>query len=248
MRTQLIPLLGLVLFPALLQANSAENLLVDAEISRGVLSSNGIEWTVRARTVTKGQQESFTLQVKTQEDKALAEILSPESSKGSKYLLSGGGMWFYRQGTKRPVSIPRRNRVAGDAAIGDIASTSFLEEYRIESTEQDSFNGESCTVYSLKQKLGKRPAYSTIKLWVSNSARVSRQAHFFTPSGKHIRTATYKHNSRITVRGRSVPFISELKVTDLLGTPKSTTLNFTNYRIVSSFPKDTFDLKSMAGS
>lgn len=249
MRIQTLAILSLALvLPGISIADDAYDLLVDAEISRGVLGANGIEWTVQANTVSSGTREDFTLEVRSQGDQALAEILAPASSKGSKYLLSDGDMWFYRQGSKRAVSVPRRNRIAGDAAIGDIASTSFLEEYKISSTSKDTYNGEACTVITLDQKGGKRPAYSKVDLWISNSARVLRKAHFYTPSGKHIRTATYQHGNSVTVSGRSVPFISKLEVTDLLGTPKTTTLRFTNYRIVSSFAKSTFDVKAMADS
>jgi len=246
MRIQVLASLLLAL-PATLLADKDYDLLVDAEISRGVLGSNGIQWTVQATNTENGSTQNFTLVVKSQGTNALAEITAPSDSAGSKYLLSDGDMWFYRAGNKRAVSVPRRNRVAGDAAIGDIASTSFLMEYEITGTEKGSYGGESCTVFTMEQKRGARPAYSRIKLWVSNSARVIRQAHFFTPSGKHIRTAEYQHSNSITVSGRSVPFISRLEVTDLLGTPKKTVLRFTNYRI-TSFPSGIFDKKDMADS
>ena len=227
-------------------ANADEQLLRDAEISRGVLSSNGIEWTVQGRSDEKGDTSNAKLIVKSQGSQARAEIVEPATSAGKQYLLTNGEMYFYRPGAKRAVKVPRRQRVAGDASIGDVASAGFLNEYKIGSESTEQLNGEACTVFDLVAKGGGRPSYSKIKLWVSNSARVSRQAHFFTASGKHLRTATYQHNSRVTVGGKSIPFLSKLTVKELLGTPKTTTLTYTGYKFVS-FPKGTFDVNSIGG-
>lgn len=246
MRTSI--LLTTISLAAATLVSADEKLLHDAEVSRGVLSSNGIEWTVQGQSVSKGEATTGKLVVKAQGAHALATVLAPESSEGKQYLLSNGEMYFYRPGAKRAVKVPKRQRVTGDASIGDVASASFLDEYQIAGTSTEKLGAEDCTVFELKAKTGSRPSYSKIKLWVSNSARVSRQAHFFAASGKHLRTAKYEHNSKVTVGGKSIPFLSKLTVEELLGTPKTTTLTYTGYKF-TSFPAATFDVDSMgAGS
>lgn len=235
---------SLALF-TLASARADEQLLRDAEISRGVLSANGIAWTVNAEGSERGETRNAKLIVKAQGPYALAEIVEPADSAGKKYLLSGGEMYFYRPGASRPVKVPRRQQVTGDASIGELASASFLDEYQIASTGSEDLNGETCTVFDLEAKAGAKPTYAKIKLWVSNSARVSRQANFFTASGKHLRTATYEHNSSVTVGGKAIPFLSKLTVQELLGTPKTTILTYSAYKL-TSFPEGTFDLDAMA--
>ncbi|MEM7011356.1 MAG: outer membrane lipoprotein-sorting protein, partial [Verrucomicrobiota bacterium] len=224
--------------------NADEKLLHDAEVSRGVLSANGIEWTVQGKSTSKGETTTAKLIVKAQGPHALATLVEPDTSAGKQYLLSNGEMYFFRPGAKRAVKVPKRQRVTGDASIGDLASASFLDEYQIAGTTTEKLGDEECTVFELKAKPVSRPSYSEIKIWVSNSARVSRQAHFFAASGKHLRTAKYEHNSKVTVGGKSIPFLSKLTVEELLGTPKTTTLTYTGYKF-KAFPASTFDVVSM---
>ncbi len=240
--------LSIVLF-GLLGASWAQvsqddrDLLHDAEASRGVLAKNGLQWTVDAASTEKGETETAKLLVKTQGNNALAEILVPETSAGKKYLVSGGDMWFSKPGV-RAVPINKRMQLAGRAAIGEIASSSFLQEYNIAKASPAERNGESCTLFELKKRPG--ATYAKVLIWVSNEQRVSREAHFFTISGKHIRTATFEHKAKIKAGGKVIPFLSGLMVTELLGTPKSTVLNFTKYKIFpGGFPESTFDRKAM---
>ena len=75
---------------------------------------------------------------------------------------------------------------------------------------------------------------------------MAREAHFFTISGKHIRTAKFEHKAKIKAGGKVIPFLSGLTVTEQLGTPKSTLLSFTKYKIFpGGFPDSTFDRKAM---
>ena len=221
--------------------SSEQSLLDDAEIRRGVRFSSGMQWTVNAGSQSPKEDANATLIVRTQGGKAAAEVVEPSTSAGKKYLLTGGQMYFYRPGTKRAVLVPRRQQVAGDAAIGDIASISFLQEYSPESATKATLKGESCTQFELNARPGATASYDKILLWVSNSDRVSRKAEFYTRTGKLIRTATFQHNASITIGGKEVPFLSKVEVVEMLGTPKTTVLSFRDYK-TKNFPAETFEV------
>jgi len=226
---------------------SEQALLNDAEVRRGVRFSSGMQWTVAAGSKSPGGATNATLIVRSQAGKAAAEIVAPPSSAGNKYLLTGGQMYFYRTGTKRAVPVPRRQQVAGDAAIGDIASISFLQEYAPAAASKATLSGEACTKFELKARPGSSASYDKIELWVSNDQRVSRKAEFFTRTGKHIRTATFEHKASITISGKSIPFLSKLEVVEMLGTPKTTILSFKDYK-TKNFPAETFEVDHLSAA
>jgi hypothetical protein len=223
---------------------SEQALLNDAEVRRGVRFSSGMQWTVAAGSKSSGTDANATLIVRSQAGKAAAEVVSPPSSAGKKYLLTDGQMYFYRPGTKRAVPVPRRQQVAGDAAIGDIASISFLQEYSPAAATKATLDGEACTKFELRARPGTSASYDRIELWISNDQRVSRKAEFFTRTGKHIRTATFEHKASITVSGKTLPFLSKLVVVEMLGTPKTTVLSFKDYK-TRNFPAETFEVEHL---
>ena len=229
-------------FPALAEITSSQqSLLDDAEIRRGVRFSSGMQWTVNAGSQSPKEDANATLIVKTQGGKAAAEVVEPATSAGKKYLLTDGQMYFYRPGTKRAVLVPRRQQVAGDAAIGDIASISFLQEYSPAAAHKVTLKGEACTQFELTARPGTSASYDKILLWVSNEDRVSRKAEFYTRTGKLIRTATFQHTASITIGGNAVPFLSRVEVVEMLGTPKTTVLSFRDYK-TRNFPAEIFEV------
>lgn len=230
-------------------SQTAQDAVRQAEIHRGVLPDSGIEWTVSAKSESDAESREAILLVRTQNNRSLAEIVAPESSKGKKYLLADGNMYFYRPGTSRPVSVPTRQQVAGDAAIGDIASTSFLTEYSPTAVEPGTYQGERCGIFQLDAKKGLTvsASYSQIKLWISEREHVIRKAEFYTKTGRLIRTGLFFYKSSVTYDGRSIPFLSSLQVIQQLGTSKTTTLQFSGYKL-KSFPTALFTKDSLCGN
>lgn len=225
-------------------SQSAVDLIREAEIHRGVLPDTGLEWTVAAKSETDAETKEATLLVKTQNGRSLAEIQTPDSSKGKKYLLADGTMYFYRPGTSRPVNVPPRQQVAGDAAIGDIASTSFLAEYQPINVQPGNHEGDRCAVFQLTAKKTLAASYAHIMLWISERDRVIRKAEFYTKTGRHIRTALFFYQATLSYNNKPIPFLSNLEVIQLLGTPKTTRLQFSACKL-TSFPPDLFTKDSL---
>ena len=53
-------------------------------------------------------------------------------------------IWFVKPGLRRPVSISARQRLSGDAANGDIASTNYARDYEGTLAGEEAVNGEPC--------------------------------------------------------------------------------------------------------
>lgn len=219
-------------------------LLRDAEGARGDLEGTGIAWIVEATSHEEGETAAMKLKVITQSSKVFAEILEPEGSKGMKYIVVDGQMWYHKPNLSRPVPISRRQRVIGKAAVGDIAAMSFLDDYTADAVEPGEYEGEACAVFDLVEK-SKEANYPRIRYWVSQERRVGVKAEFFTASGARLRTATMTYDNRLEVAGKEKVFLSEMVVSEELGTAKATRLVYGHHEI-ADFPDDLFDYMKLA--
>ncbi len=219
-------------------------LLKDAEGARGDLGGLGIVWIVDATSVEQEEEQSMKLRVITQDSKVFAEILEPESSKGTKYIVADGKMWYHKPNLSRPVPISRRQRLIGRAAVGDIAAMSFLDDYSVDSVADGEFNGEACRVFSLVEN-SKDANYPKIEYWVSKERRVGTKAEFFTVSGARLRTATMKYDNVLMVEGGERVFLSEMVVVEEQGGEKETRMVYGEH-LIKQFPEEYFDYQKLA--
>ena len=143
--------------------------LLAAEQARGILTGSGVRWTVN---VTGNKNAKFV--ATSQGGKIFAEVIEPADAQGRKYLAeSDGNMWFWKPGLSRPVAVSKRQRLSGDAAIGDIASTSYVDGYKITGTEDGEVNGEAATIYTMEaNSLG--DTYAKIRYWVTKNGNLGK--------------------------------------------------------------------------
>ncbi|HQW28115.1 MAG TPA: outer membrane lipoprotein-sorting protein [Verrucomicrobiales bacterium] len=209
--------------------------LLEAEQARGILTGNqGVQWTVEV-SGTKNAKFVAT----SQGGKIFAEVFEPDDAKGRRYLAeSDGDMWFWKPGLSRPVSVSKRQRLSGDAAIGDIASTSFVDGYKVEKQEAGDVNGEAATVYTMKSN-SPGDTYAMIKYWVTTKGNLGKKAEFYAKSANLIRSSSMDYKN--TANGR--PFLSQMKIDDS-GT--TITLKFSEVKI-GSFPSDLFARDNLGG-
>ena len=186
-------------------------LLLDAERYRGVMTGEqGVQWRVDVENSGGQGAKNATFMAVSQGNKIYAEVILPEAAKGRKYIASSdGNMWFWKPGLSRPVAVYRRQRLTGDAAIGDIASTSFVDGYTVVSASAGEVDGEAAVVYTLKAD-SIMDTYHQIKYWVTKETHLGKKAEFYTRTGSLLRTSkmTYKNE----VDGK--PFLSKMVVTD----------------------------------
>jgi len=209
--------------------------LLEAEKARGIQMGNqGVQWTVNV-SGTKNAKFVAT----SQGGKIFAEVIEPADATGRRYLAeSDGVMWFWKPGLSRPVSVSKRQRLSGDAAIGDIASTSFVDGYKVDVQESGEVNGESATVYTMKSN-SPGDTYAMIKYWVTTKGNLGKKAEFYAKSGTLIRSSTMDYKN--TANGR--PFLSQMAIVDG-GT--TITLKFSDVQI-GSFPANLFTRENLGG-
>jgi hypothetical protein len=147
-------------------------------------------------------------------------------------------MWFWKPGLSRPVSVSKRQRLSGDAAIGDIASTSYVDGYKVTGSEVGEVNGEAATVYTMEaNSLG--DTYAKIKYWVTKNGNLGKKAEFYAKSGNLVRSSTMDYQNKANGR----PFLSKMVVADGGNT---ITLAFSGVEL-GNFPASLFTRENLGG-
>jgi hypothetical protein len=216
-----------------------KEILRQADQARGNL--NGIIWNIKITTNENGSLETRGLTVKVKKNNTLARFTSPAAMNDRLVLMKDRNMWFIRSGLKKPVSLSPRQKLLGDAANGDIASTNYVEDYEAALLGEETFKSEACYVLDLKA-INKNVTYDRIKYWVSKDRRAGVRAEFYTLSGKLFKTADFKYDNRVKINGQEeAPFVSELVIHDAIQQDRTTTMNYSNIR-VEDIPDSAFNL------
>jgi hypothetical protein len=218
---------------------SVQEILRASDRARGNLG--GIIWNIIITTNEDGAKESRGMTVKVKKNNTLARFTNPANMNDRMVLMVDRNMWFIRSGLKKPVSLSPRQKLIGDAANGDIASTNYVEDYEGTLIGEENVHAEPCYVLDLKAA-SKNVTYDRIKYWVSKARQVGVKAEFYTLSGKLFKTADFKYDNRIKVNGQEeIPFVSELIIHDSIQKDRITTMTYSNIK-VEAIPDSTFNL------
>jgi hypothetical protein len=218
--------LATALAPAPVEATEpdATALLKSSDRARGG-GLPGLLWEVDILTRTGGEQQTdMKMRLKAADNASLAETLEPVRSKGSKMLQVGRNMWLSKPGLKKPLPISPRQRLTGQAAIGDLAATNYARDYTATLLKEDSSKGEPCYVLDLKA-INNQTTYDRVHYWVSKARGVAVHAEFLSLGGKRLKSADFEYGNTIEVDGRHAPFVSKMAISDDL-TDATTTLNY----------------------
>lgn len=218
---------------------SAEKILRESDRGRGG-NLPGIVWNIHIEAVDEGVPQTRDIRVKADSHNSLVEFLAPPKVKDQKMLMRERNMWFIRSGIRKPVPISTRQKLTGQAANGDIASTNYSGDYTPTLLREERFSEEECYLLDLKAA-NKWVTYDRILYWISKTRLVGVKAEFYTLSGKLFKSATFEYKNEITYDGKTIPFISKMIITDALEPSNITTMEYTNIKI-ESLPPSTFDL------
>ena len=225
--------------PLVAQERSVKDLLRASDRARGNL--DGIVWNITITSTEDGASESRGMTVKVKKNNTLARFTSPANMNDRMVLMVDRNMWFIRSGLKKPVSLSPRQKLLGDAANGDIASTNYVDDYHGVLLGEETVQSEPCYVLDLKAA-NKNVTYDRIKYWVSKERLVGVQAEFYTLSGKLFKTAAFKYDNRISIDGQeAIPFVSELVIRDAIQKDRVTTMTYGKIR-VEPIPDSVFNL------
>ena len=225
--------------PLTAQERPVQDILRSSDRARGNL--DGIVWNITITTNEEGASDSRGMTVKVKKNNTLARFTSPANMNDRMVLMVDRNMWFIRSGLKKPVSLSPRQKLLGDAANGDIASTNYVDDYHAVLLGEETVRKEPCYVLDLKAA-NKNVTYDRIKYWVSKERLVGIQAEFYTLSGKLFKTAEFKYDNRISIDGQdAIPFVSELIIRDAIQKDRVTTMTYSHIK-VEPIPDSTFNL------
>ncbi|MEK7357543.1 MAG: outer membrane lipoprotein-sorting protein [Bdellovibrionota bacterium] len=190
----------------------ALKLLKSADKARGN-EKLGLTWTCRLSTTEDGEKSEREFLIKAQGDNSYVEATQPSRTKGEVYIFNDRSMWFFKPSLKRPVSISPRQKLSGQAANGDIASTRYSRDYDATIEKAEVYDGEKTHVLMLKAK-SNNLTYDRIRYWISDSKQLAVKAEFLTLQGQVFKTATIAYDNSIKIGSSVQPFVSRMTITD----------------------------------
>lgn len=205
-------LILLLAIPFVAHADLATDLLKSSDRARGAVK-DGVQWTAEIATEENGESNNREFNIKAKGDDAYVEATKPAKNKGEVYIFNDRNMWFFKPSLKKPVSISARQKLTGQAANGDIASTHYARDYAAVIEKTESLNGEKMHVLMLTAK-SKNLTYDKIRYWISDKTKLAMKAEFLTLQGKPFKVGLLKYGNTLTSGGETFPFISELMISD----------------------------------
>jgi outer membrane lipoprotein-sorting protein len=206
------------------QAPSAEQLLRDADRARGGLAT-GITWNATVEATEEGTTTTRTFLVKARGNDALVESLAPPRYRGEIMLFNDRTIWFVKPGLRKPVSISARQRLSGEAANGDIASTNYARDYEGTIVGEEEVNGEPAYRLDLKAR-SRNVTYDRIRYWVSRKRHLGLRAEFLTVGGDLFKSATFQYGNRMKSPAGEFEFVSKMAIQDATGAGGTTIISF----------------------
>lgn len=200
----------------------------------------GLSWEVQVLNTRPGEEaQEMRLRIKAANTSSVAETLEPMRSRGSKMLQVERNMWLTKPGLKKPIPISPRQRLTGQASIGDIAATNYARDYSARFVREETIGEERCHVLELTA-LNRQSTYDRLLYWISVGRGVGVRAEFYSLSGKRLKQADFDYANHTDVHGRKVPFISRMMITDAL-TEERTTLDYSQIKVQAISPSE-FDV------
>lgn len=222
--------LSLLMFQLVQAQDLATELLKASDQGRGGVAG-GVQWEAEIQTFENGDESKREFLVKAKNQDAYVEATAPAKNKNEIYLFNTRQMWFFKPSLKKPVSISARQKLSGQAANGDIASTNYARDYKAKMEKTEVINGEKFHVLLLKAN-AKNLTYDQIRYWVSEKTRLAMRADFLTLQGKTFKIGQLEYKNKLNVKGKSIPFVSQLTITDAKFNKNKSIIKYSNPSLV----------------
>jgi outer membrane lipoprotein-sorting protein len=240
-------ILTLLSFSFLTQWSHAETVDVQkileySDRTRGGIKE-GLEWNVKLNSVEDGETTEREFFVKNKIDDAYVESKAPQKFKGEVFLFNGRTIWFFKTGLRKPVAISARQKLSGVASNGDIASTNYVRDYTGTFVKLENLNNEECLLLHLKSKADDT-TYDQINYWVSKKTGLALKADFLSLDGKMLKSAYFTYKNQITYKGKTFPFVSEMKIVGGKNSKNQSTLAYSAPK-VKNHPDSLFNVNNL---
>ncbi len=219
----------LPLFPALAsESPNVDELMKASDRFRGGLTV-GVTWNITIETLEDGEASVSKYEVRAKGMNALAECVNPPRCKGEVVLFNNRNLWFLKPGVKKPVAVSARQRLSGQAANGDIASTNYARDYVANFDKEVMLGRTPAYVLNLKAR-DKNVTYDKIRYWISKDKKLALKAEFLTLSGELFKSATFEYGNSLTSAGKKIPFVSQMVIVDAAFPKNITTIKYESPR------------------
>jgi outer membrane lipoprotein-sorting protein len=213
-----LPFCLLLLIPLAAGAQTPASILEKSDRSRGGASS-GISWKISLKA---GESQASEYDVKVKGVNVLAKCTAPARQKGETFLFNDRNLWIHKPGLKKPVSLSPRQRLSGQAANGDIATTNYARDYEAKVEDEETVGGKPAWKLFLQAK-EKNVTYDKIRYWVTKKDFLGVKAEFLTLEGKPFKLANFTYGH--TLPGSKVPFVSQMEIRDV-SSGETTTITY----------------------
>lgn len=204
----------------------ANQLLKDSDRARGTAqATKGISWKAHIHSEDNGNLSDIEYLIKVRGDNAIAEALSPARNKGQITLFNNRNVWFYKLGLKKPIAISPRQKLSGQAANGDIASTNYARDYLGTIVSEESIDGIETYKLLLKAQ-AKDVTYDQIIYWVSKDKHLAVKADYLTVNGDVFKRAQFVYEERLLIKEKTIPFVSKMTIRDAKNPKNFTVLTY----------------------
>ena len=224
------------------RADLALDLLKASDQGRGGLKE-GIEWTAEITTFDGEDSSTRELQIKAKEHDAFVEAQKPVKNKGEVYLFNDRQMWFYKPSIKKPISISSRQKMSGQAANGDIASTHYARDYTATLEKTEVLDGIKHYVLLLKAKTANL-TYDQIRYWISDKTKLARKAEFLTLQGEAFKIGHLEYGNKLMIGGNAIAFVSQLSIVDAKFPKNRSVIKYSKPRL-AEFPTSLFNVNNL---
>lgn len=233
----------LLAFSVAAKSQNIQALLKESDRARGGVEQ-GISWNVNIKSWESDNETERNFSVKAKGNNAYVESSDVGRFKGESFLFNDRTIWFFKPSLKKPVSISARERLSGQAANGDIASTNYARDYTPSLIKKEIINNESMVVLLLKAK-NKQMTYDQIRYWISEKNKLGVKAEFLTLSGKVFKIANFKYNNVITIKNKKFPFVSEMLIQDASQSKNKSVLTY-DKPIAEAVSDNIFNVNNMS--
>jgi len=212
--------LGSVLAGSPAVAQEAEALLKKADGMRNAGANTRTE--ISAKLIAKDgaliRERAYSV-YSAGERKTLVVMRSSQES-GQKVLMLDEQFWLVLPGSTRALRITPMQKLLGDAAVGDIATSSWSQDYKIESDAKELCEQKPCVKLELRA-LRPSATYQRIVLWVEHQSGRPLTADLFLQSDKLAKQARF-----VTGISNGSESVREMVMTDKLGNHRETRVTY----------------------
>jgi len=170
-RATIIILFLLIILPSgIVAATNPKELLRQAQERQNL---NQDSYLLEMKSIIQDKDKTDTAKLKVYiyqgGTKQLVTFNAPKRLADNKYLVIDSNTWMYQQGLSRPIRISGRQKLFGDAGIGETVGVNYYQDYKITNSTK---HNETYLLDLVAED--KKTAYQQARLWITNDGYLKK--------------------------------------------------------------------------